>query len=807
MKRISRYSFLIIILVGFTPFLWFHGDLLINGTDIDFPIYSYERLLHRLQVWDFHFLGGTDRSNNIASLPYVLVSTLFELIGFNNQYVEKLSFSAWMICVGLSMKFFLGQVLEDHKTLEGNIAIIAGSVIYMVGFYNVFLWVRLQLSISTLIMVPLVLGILTAAYKKQEIYKYIPLLGAVIFMCGPTGLQPPILSIIIPIVIVHFLYFNVINKNKNIDLRVTLRRYLLVTVVSILASIYWILPLGNFIIASNYIDSSVGKEVFSVKNLMGWSSSVTSFVNTFRFYGDVPWFDSWGGERYLEYFKNYQENLSLIILSLFMPLIGLLSPIYSRGLRKKQVIFYLYVFLICLYLGKGLHRPFGELFEWLIDNVPLFWIHRAPWQKFGLFSFFSLCTLFTIGLYYIIKIINNSKNKFKNIIIILIIVGLPIYIVYYNYLFISGKHFNIKNNGNGYHEKFQLGFHNDYPEYIFQSRDYINSQTEDFKIFLLPDLRTNVYDWGYAGSSDISVLLFNKGLIFRQYGEGMVPPNSADFLQNYIANKIYNSPNIHVTKALGLMNVKYIMQRNDFRYYFFNGIDSPEFIKNQLTKIPGISIEKIINKWDFYRLDDKYISGQLYIPKKLVNYGSSDVEVEKMLEVYEKETAFINNNKKYVIPQEKYNYKFNKISTTSYTLEIENARGIMPIVLNESFHNDWNVSLLPSNINDAKDTNNLNDGLYKQYKNWLNYYILRKLSTNISNFVEHNKANFFSNIWIIDVDKICNIADCKKNNDGSHYIKLNIYFEPQDIVFIGFTISIFTLIFISLICYVKIKRK
>lgn len=87
-EKEQRIIYFFIFLLGLIPLLWFKGEL-ITGTDVDFPLFPEERLEERFYTWYPKIQLGTNRSNNIGSLPYFLVVFLFSKLGFSLIVVEK----------------------------------------------------------------------------------------------------------------------------------------------------------------------------------------------------------------------------------------------------------------------------------------------------------------------------------------------------------------------------------------------------------------------------------------------------------------------------------------------------------------------------------------------------------------------------------------------------------------------------------------------------------------------------------------------------------------------------------------------
>jgi hypothetical protein len=53
---------------------------------------------------------------------------------------------------------------------------------------------------------------------------------------------------------------------------------------------------------------------------------------------------------------------------------------------------------------------------------------------------------------------------------------------------------------------------------------------------------------------------------------------------------------------MGLLNIKYALEKNDIDYSFYGTQDSPEFVKNKLTK-QGLTLAHSEGPWDFYQVD------------------------------------------------------------------------------------------------------------------------------------------------------------------------------------------------------------
>jgi len=490
------------------PLIWFKGDSLITGTDVDFSPYPQERFFQRIYTWYPRILAGVDRSNNTASLPYIGTSALLASMGLNIVTVEKLTFVLWFFITGLAMYFMLSVILFEEKGSWTQVAKFSAALLYTVNYYNVFLWVRLQLALAALVFFPVFFGLLIGVTQRgSSCAKSLFALAIVSFICGPVGIQPPLLFAIFLSFGLYTLVYSLYSfKKKEYKRAFNSCLYLMLFVlIFFLSSGYWTLTLLRFIFSSGYSDASYGADVYAIEDLLVWTSSTASFSNVFRLFGDSLWYSGWGGQMYSPEFFPYTQNFVLVLLGFVLPIIVFIPLTVTKYKKKFLVAFFSFLTLLGLFLSKGTHIPFGNIFSWLIKNFPLFWIHRAPWQKFSIITVLGYAVLggISFGLGY--KWIKGkpSSSKTSILLLILYVIGVSLFVLNFNYVFVLGKMFPSKEGEVGYHQKYDFGFHHKFPDYIEESRDFINSQKDSFKIFLLPEDKTTSYDWGYAGSTDV----------------------------------------------------------------------------------------------------------------------------------------------------------------------------------------------------------------------------------------------------------------------------------------------------------------
>lgn len=383
--------------------------------------------------------------------------------------------------------------------------------------------------------------------------------------------------------------------------------------------------------------------------------------------------------------------------------------------------------------------------------------------------------------------------------------------------FILGRMFSDSRDRdyNGYHQINSFGFHIDIPQYIIELSDYINNESDFYKILLLPDFSSSLYNWGYGGASDILIsLIEDKGLIYRSYGEGMVPPNSVEGIQNILIDLIFENPTSPVlNKLFSILNIRYIILRNDFKEIFSGKIKSIEKNKYSLESIPGIKLKKTFGLWDIYEVNNSLKINSLYTPNLIypvsIQGSSKYTSLDYLIKFYEildsniitKDTlpffymSSDENISKHILNNNNSELSFIRNSPTLVNIKIKTSNKIFPLVLSDNYDKSWKLAVYSSTGN-----------IYFDYLNLLNYELLQLGKINKNNFSNQYLVNGYANGWLIDIEKLCKLYNCLADNDA--FIKeLAIYNKSQLIFIFGSILSLLTLLTtIILFIIAKIKK-
>lgn len=577
-----------------------------GGADFDMPLFPIEQFFIRHFTWDPVLLAGSDYSMRLAGLyTFTASQALLKAVGLPLGVVERIYFIFWYALTGFSMYYFICAFAKE-KNIKASIIQVSGVIFYMINFYQLHIWmIARKPELSGAITIPFVLGLMIRAFRGEvsnlKVIGYMAVFS--LLGCG-MGLNPPVLGIFIMSVVAIFLFrifYDLCCKSGKTQIATDFKIVFLVTGIFILTNLYWILPTANYVIQSGYTDVTKTDDVFALKSLLETTSRHNSFLNVLRMYGDANFFDGYKGELYLPFFHLYQTNRLLILFSVMFSVLAFAGIVSSRN---RYALLFGLITIVSIFLSKGIHPPFENIFFWLFRHIPGFWVYRAPWQKFGLlitlgYSFLASLTVGEIYSFFKNRLTINPPRRKLMIPPLAYVIAIVLLIIGYNYAFIFGKMIPTTEE-----RKTLPGFHQKYPHYLFEARDWVNSMKGQFNIILLPDDKANAYEWGYGGAYDITLKIFNKGLVFRQYGEGMSPPHSLDKVYQSFVSSLYKKTTPFGSRILSMLGVRYILHRNDFIYDWAGDNDSPDFIRSCLAVQQGIRLVKTFGKWDFYKVDD-----------------------------------------------------------------------------------------------------------------------------------------------------------------------------------------------------------
>jgi len=482
---------------------------------------------------------------------------------------------------------------------------------------------------------------------------------------------------------------------------------------------------------------------------------------------------------------------------------------------KKYINFFVTVFLIFYVLSLGSRNPFGNLFMYLWNYIPGFNVFRSTF-KFQ----FVINTSFTILLVYSLKYITSKWVKATMFIGVIILTSSYFLNPYFVRL---TKPYKI-------------------PDYYF-----VNEKAEEnsklvgsYKILPVtyagsPFLYT-AFDWNPNEFDSANILRFFLPMA------SVFTPFSAPSVDKPLENELCNKDSTwavnqeFVNRLLGILNIKKIIIQNDLRY------------KEGLCKTKVNFLDKhSVGALDLYSADPAYFLQHIYSPREIVYTESTLDHLQWVLESAQATASsyyfkFQNAENEIIKSSIKVEnlatvVEFKKINQTKYRVIVHNSPKIFPIILSDSYDSGWKVYLSRNGITSAKvfsgsypvidssdndqasplelaemvEANEVNIYTVQPGNNSIKF-VSKKLQGVIQNdnlksgtiFETWNKkpvgdndhfvANGYSNGWLMNISDICSKnLECTVNSDTSYDFELIIEFQPQQLFYGGFILSVFTL--------------
>ena len=208
----------------------------------------------------------------------------------------------------------------------------------------------------------------------------------------------------------------------------------------------------------------------------------------------------------------YTQNAFLILLS-FVPTILAFSALLFVGSERKKgsVLFFLILALLGLFLMKGIAPPFGELFNWFLNQNSVFlYFFKTPFNKMGLIATLSFAVLIGFA-------VNSIGKKVKHKWGTLLVVLLASFAV-------SGLIFPYW-SGNAIRPILKV----DIPSAYAEVGQYLSANDSTSRVLSLPIFQiTNFqnFNWGYCGAG-IEQYFIPNPLLIKSFEVGSLETEKA----------------------------------------------------------------------------------------------------------------------------------------------------------------------------------------------------------------------------------------------------------------------------------------
>ena len=346
---------------------------------------------------------------------------------------------------------------------------------------------------------------------------------------------------------------------------------------------WWIFPILNyFLLPVSILNPQINPTSWS------WTHNRASFLNLFWLNGIWSW-----RPEYFPFYDSY-SNPILTVLTFIPFLLATVALLFKS--EKSRFNTYLMLFiLIFIFLAKGLHEPLSQLNLFLYTYIPGMLMFREPVSKFtmAMMSFLALLVGYAVDHIANMKIGKINPTSLTK----------TLTTTFFITTFIIAVYPIVTNPIETKTEQLPFSSYIKIPDYWYQAVDWLDNQQDNYKILITPpdDHYMMPYTWGYYGTDQFLERLIQKPIISNYYTYSYkINPNTTLTLQQ-LYNSIKYNKTTEFKAFLDLLNIKYILQRNDI-YWNFTGrnIIPPNEMQAFLTQQPYIKLTKTFGKLDIY---------------------------------------------------------------------------------------------------------------------------------------------------------------------------------------------------------------
>lgn len=344
-KYLNLWLLLVLFLAAFVHFRWLSFDAFQYG-DWRFHFAEVSKRFSELSPWDtFYTLGQP--SIFLWKLPFNYLYGLFGAFGVDSNISEKL-----LVLWPTVFLPPLASFLLVRQICKSNLAAFAGSLVYSFNTYffsinsagHIFLTISAAFGIFALMF-------FIRAIQQQSISLYI---SAVLMGCLSVSYDIRMALIAATIALLYGLFFILVNSNKLYATKNLAKNLAFLGIVFVLLNCYWLLPI--FFSSSLMTNPIMQRQVFG-DQFLNILNAITLF-HPFWTGGKPEWF-----------------VVQPIPLYLFVIPLLAFSGFLLRS-RNSDVLFFGFIALIGILLGKQSGEPFNQLYHFLFASIPGFGAFR-----------------------------------------------------------------------------------------------------------------------------------------------------------------------------------------------------------------------------------------------------------------------------------------------------------------------------------------------------------------------------------------------------------------------------------------------
>lgn len=760
---------LLILSVSLIVISWFKGQFLVNPGDMNFSFSPVNDLYRSLFVWDHQQgFGAMDSLATAKIFPYNLLLAALSASGFSIYSCEKILFYLLFALSGVSAYFLIRWLLDGERWTRAPALI--GANYYMFNMYLVQLrwgsgYIMGMFFYS--VFPALVLNWMKARNLlglRYSVYMALLLLLALPSMNNPAYLGP------ILVVCSLDLLFQFVSQCSDLDKILKLAKFLVQTAV-VFAGIFCFWLVSIAITFGNNVSGLVKSTAQFKQEVV--SSSASSIFNMFRGLGHWGFFSGYRGDLYYSYSAIYSipAFVAIAFLLVIVAFIVLFRLPRDRE-RRSQVLFFASVFIVGLWLSKCVHAPLGGIYQWALENIPLFLSFRAAYEKFGPLLCLSSAVLMSYSVSFLAEKI--SKTRFSAALFVLV-AGL---VNIYAWPFWTGDIWQEQGRA-------LPGMRFAIPSSYAQLGKYLSAHYAPGKrILVLPPIDgllpgivpLNLDGWRYVGADPLGRLLKNPLVYLSDAGY-----SRADRLMSTLTGVYHEDPNRFfalIPALAGILGIDAVLLRGDMDDTTYPWIEKANKIRPFLS---NFKVDGEFGEMTLYKLS---AAAPLFYPamKVVLFNGAPSLIVNFPPKMFKEEPVFVSveensggvGNIKGISTSSRTGFdgktdlhppelSFHKVNPAEYVVNVASATSPFALVFSEQYHGGWTAYRLKT----ERGPMSLLETIFGLAGG-------EKLKC-------HFVANAYSNGWIVDPG-------------GEASFRIVVEFSPQRYFVAGVIVSVFSVL-------------
>lgn len=670
MKRFRKIFLIVLPLIfGLTPVIWFWDkwDLIINGIDTNFPLNPLMWFQQRFFVWSEVFNGGRDVASSTAGIFFHGLQVLFYALGANLTQTQLLSLIFWFSFLSFSITFFLHTFLGRVNTF----AMLAGVCFYLFNTYLFNTWENVKVANLALVGgLPLIVAFFWKGVNERFIsWSVIFWTIVVSFFIAGSGINPAYFAVLLGVPLLFFLVLLIwrLFYDRELILQSLVFSFLFFGSL-LLVNSFWILPTSFFLFGFGETLTTL-KEIGFV-NWVDALSQNSSILNIMKLQGAWDWYstDGQGLPLYIPYAPFYISNRLSVIFAMLLPLLALIGLYLGKKKNKVMTFLFTLVFIISVFLGVGTHPPTGSTFIWLSERIPFFSFFRSPWYIFTPIMLLTMAAFITIFYQEILVFLEKrTKKSLANIILAILAIVFIAFNLAYNWPLVTGAIFRPGTNQN---------FLIKIPDYIFESKAFIEKRNATGRILDYPGRETENFIWGYRGIESVLKLITDKPVIyFKDFSPGVLV--TGDIIRRRLYQFLNNGQMSQALKIARVFSVDTILDKRDL-------LPVTEWEKDSsIPDQPVIEKKHQFGLWSFFVIPDRFITPRIFV-SGLINkiWGSQAAIVDALLIEEDQRGVFLNGedfpnqpldipDRLIIRPRNNYLENFNTFIEAAYNIKNE----------------------------------------------------------------------------------------------------------------------------------------